>query len=74
MSKPERQIEHLNALGRVVWFSGAAARFTAEAVDHLIDRSAEVLAEAEHAFKQGLDPNVEEAKILEEHDRDNLDR
>lgn len=70
MSEPERQIERLNALGRLIWFGGAAARFTADAVEHLIDRSAEVLAEAEHAFQQGLDPNVEDAKILEEYDRE----
>ena len=70
MSRPEREIERLNTVGRLVWFGGAAARFTADAVERLVDRSAGVLAEADHAFKQGLDPNVEEAKILEEHDRE----
>lgn len=70
MPEPERHIERLNTFGRLVWFGGRAARFTAEAVEDLIGRSAEVIAEAEHAFKQGLDPNVEDAKILEEYDRE----
>lgn len=66
--KPERivEFERLNLLGKAVYAGGAVVRFTAKAIDEVIDRATDVFAEAERAFKQGADPNVDDARILDE--------
>ena len=66
----ERRIGDLNLLGRVVYFAGKSVRVTAELLDSVIKLAADTYSEAERAFKQGLDPNVDDANIIEEHGRD----
>ena len=63
------QFEELNAAGKAVFLAGAAARVTSGLIDFSLKRAAGIVADAEHAFKQGLDANVEDAKIIEERDR-----
>lgn len=58
----------LNWLGRAVYLGGTAVRLTANLIDHTLERTAEVAAEAERAFYSELDPNVEDAKIIAEED------
>lgn len=60
--------EKLNLLGKAVFLGGAAVRMTANLIDTVIERAADVIVESERAFKQGRDPNVEDAKVLEEYD------
>lgn len=56
----------LNWLGKTVFLGGTAVRLTANLIDHTLERAATTYVEAERAFQQGRDPNIEEAKILEE--------
>ncbi len=66
---PERWIqrfERAGVLGRAKLLGGGAVRFTANLIDRALDRAATTTAEAERAFKRELDPNMEEAKILDE--------
>jgi len=65
------EFNKLNAIGKAVYVGGMAVRFASQIIDTAIDRVADVIAEAEKAFKQGSDPNIEDAKILEE--RENQD-
>lgn len=70
MAEPQQRIvefDRLNLLGKAFFLGGAAVRLTANLIDTVIDRAAGVVAEAERAFREGQDPNVEDAKILEEH-------
>lgn len=70
---PERWIERFESeglLGRAKLLGGTAVRLTARAIDHTLVRAAVTAAEAERAFKRELDPNMEEAKILEERVKD----
>ena len=60
------RFEQLNLLGKSVFLAGAAVRVTANLIDVTLGRAADIVVEAEKAFQQGLDPNVEDAKILEE--------
>lgn len=62
------EFERLNPLGKAVFLTGAAVRTTASLIDKTLERAADILIEAERAFKEGRDPNVDDAKILEEHD------
>jgi hypothetical protein len=71
MSDPERRIvqyQDLNLLGKAVFIGGAAARLAADLIDVAVDKAVDLAIETEKAFRHGLDPNVEDAKILEEHD------
>ncbi len=58
----------LNWLGRTVYLGGTAVRLAANLVDKTLDRAADVWVESERAFRDELDPNVEDAKIIDEHD------
>lgn len=69
MSEPDRRIvefERLNLLGKAFFLGGAAIRLAANAIDAVLEKTADVVADAERAFREGLDPNIEDAKILEE--------
>ncbi len=69
MQEPERRIarfEDLNLLGKAVFAGGAAVRITANLIDKVIDRAVDMVIDVEKAFKEGLDPNVEDAKVLDE--------
>ena len=67
-----RQIKELNWLGKAVFLAGQGVQFTADLIDSVIDIAAEAYAEAERAFKQGLDPGIDEANILEERTHEEL--
>lgn len=41
-------------------------RLAAGLIDTAVHHAAEVYVEAERAFKQGRDPNVEDAKVIDE--------
>ena len=62
------QFEDLNLLGKAVFVGGFLTRAATKAVDATIKATVDIVTEAEKAFKQGLDPNIEDAKILEEHE------
>ena len=68
MKQPQRKVEfeRLNLLGKLVFVGGSAVRFLAGAIDTVVDRAVDVAVDAERAFRQGLDPNIEDAKIIEE--------
>ncbi len=72
-TKTDGRIVHftdLNMLGKAVFVGGVITRAATKFVDSSIKATVDIVTEAEKAFKQGLDPNVEEAKIIEEHDDD----
>jgi hypothetical protein len=67
----ERWIERFEQagwLGRAALLGGGAVRLAAQAIDHTLDRAAQVVVEAQDAFRKELDPNVSDARILEESD------
>lgn len=64
--RPIIEFERLNLFGKAVFLTGAAVRTTASLIDWAVEKTADVVVEAERAFRDGLDPNVEDAKILDE--------
>ncbi len=64
--RPPVRFHELNWLGRAVYLGGTAVRLTANLVDRTLERAADTAVEAERAFKREVDPNIEDAKILEE--------
>ncbi|MFV1980358.1 MAG: hypothetical protein ACC655_04325 [Rhodothermia bacterium] len=68
----QRQIKELNWLGKAVFFAGQSVQFTADLIDSVVDVAVEAYTEAERAFKQGLDPRIDEANILEERSHEEL--
>ena len=73
----QREIKELNWLGKAVYLAGQGVHLTADLIDSVIEIAVDAYTEAERAFRQGLDPRVDEANILEErtHEeiRDNVD-
>lgn len=66
--KPERiiEFERLNLLGKAVYAGGAAVRFAANAIDVAIDRAADVISDAERAFRDGKNPQIDDARVVDE--------
>ena len=63
---PLIQFSDLNFLGKAVFLGGMLTRAATHVVDTAIQATADVVVEAQKAFKQGLDPNIEDARILDE--------
>ena len=68
----KRQIEELNWLGKAVYLAGQGVQLTADLIDSVIGVAAEAYTDVERAFKQGLDPSIDEANILEERSHEEL--
>jgi hypothetical protein len=64
-----QRFEKAGLLGKAKLLGGTAVRLTARAIDHTLERAAATAADAERAFRRELDPNMEDAKILEERPR-----
>lgn len=65
---PLVQFNDLNILGKAVFLGGILTRAATQVVDSAIRATADVVVEARKAFHQGLDPNIEDAHIIEETD------
>lgn len=68
MNQPKKKIdfESLNLIGKAVYLGGATFRFFADSIDAAVNRAVDIYIDAEKAFKEGIDPNIEDAKILDE--------
>ncbi len=64
----ERLVEYdrLNLLGKAAFVGGSAVRLTAGLLESAVQRAAAIYVDAERAFRQGLDSNIEDAKVIEE--------
>lgn len=66
-SKRRADLRDLNWLGKSVYIGGAALRLTANLVDAAADRASKIAAESKKAFERELDPQIEDARVLEEY-------
>jgi hypothetical protein len=70
MNDADRNRPHfyeLNWLGKAVYLGGTALRLSANLVDRTIDRASVIAEESKAAYLREVDPNIEDAKIIEEH-------
>lgn len=67
---PEHRVDFrdLNWLGKTVFLGGAAMRLTANVLDSAVDRAAKIVDESRRAYEREMDPNIEDAKIIDERD------
>lgn len=63
-----QRFEQAGVVGRLGLIAGGAVRLAATAAETAIDRAASIAVEAQTAFKKEMDPNVSDARILEETD------
>lgn len=59
-------VENLNWLGTSVFIGGAVMRLTANAIDATANRVKDIASRSKEAFERELDPNIEEARVIEE--------
>ncbi len=62
------RFDEAGAVGKALLLGGTAVRLTAKLIDGALDRAASTVAGTEQAFKRELDPNMEDATILDEWD------
>lgn len=75
MSESDKRLveyDRLNLLGKAAFLGGSAVRLASGLIDAAVHRAADVYVDAERAFRQGLDPNIEDAKVIEESDEPRL--
>jgi cytidylate kinase len=64
----ERREPHdLNWFGKTVYYGGTVLRLTANLVDTTVNRVSRIAAESKKEFDRELDPNIEEARVIEEY-------
>ena len=64
--QPEIDFDRLNLLGKAVFVTGTTFRLIGNVFESVVDTVTGLVHEAEKAFKNGLDPNVDDANILDE--------
>ena len=60
------KFEHAGLMERARLLGGGAVRLTANALDSVLKRVARTAVDAEKAFLDEFDPNVSDAKVIEE--------
>jgi len=67
---PERREPgNLNWFGKTVYVGGTLLRHTANLIDATTERVSKIATESKRAFERELDPNIEEARVIEEYPR-----
>lgn len=56
----------LNWFGKAVYLGGTALRLSANLVDRTVERASLIMEESKAAYLREVDPNIEDAKIIEE--------
>ncbi len=64
------EFEKLNWLGKTVFLAGAAVETTAQLIDKALEKAVDLVLETERAFKEGRDSPVDDAKVLEDWERE----
>lgn len=60
------EFEKLNFLGKAVFITGSTFRIVGSVLESVVETVTGLVSEAERAFRQGLDSDVQDATILEE--------
>ena len=63
------RLENPTVLGKVVGLGSVAAKLVGSGVDLLLNTVADIVVDAEKAFKDGMDPNIDDAKIIDEREK-----
>ena len=66
---PRRHVNlrDLNWLGKSVFVGGTVLRLTANLIESTADRVSTIAAQSKRAFDRELDPNIEDARVIEEY-------
>ena len=66
---PRRRVNlsDLNWLGKSVFVGGTVLRLTANLIESTADRVSSIAARSKEAFDRELDPNIEDAQVLNEY-------
>lgn len=69
---PRRRVNlrDLNWLGKSVFVGGTVLRLTANLIESTADRVSDIAARSKTAFDRELDPNIEDARVIEEYPHD----
>lgn len=66
-SRRRVNLSDLNWLGKTVFVGGTLMRLTANLVDATADRVTSIAEQTKEAYDRERDPNIEDARVLEEY-------
>ena len=69
MSDPDYRIvefDKLNLLGKAVFIGGQVVRVAGQLLEVVVERTADLIGDAEKAFREATDDRVEDATIVDE--------
>jgi hypothetical protein len=68
---PRRRVNlsDLNWLGKSVFVGGQVMRLTANLIESTADRASSIATRSKEAFDREIDPNIEDARVIEEYPR-----
>ncbi len=64
------EYRRLNVLGRAVYLTGGLVSLATRVIDGAVVKAVDVVLAAERAFKEGRNPDIDEAKVLRETETD----
>ncbi|PEN13973.1 hypothetical protein CRI94_07940 [Longibacter salinarum] len=64
------RFSNLNWLGKTVYAGASVLRVAAKAIDKTADRVNQIAEESREAYLREVDPNIEDAKVIEETPRE----
>lgn len=67
--RKRREPGELNWFGKVVYAGGSVLRQTANLVEATAARVSHIADESKKAFDREIDPNIEDARVIEEYPR-----
>jgi hypothetical protein len=68
--KRKVEFDRLNWMGKAIFLTGQVARAAGTVVETIVDQAGTLIGEAERAFREGIDGEIEDAKILDEHGKE----
>ena len=68
------EFERLNTLGQLACLGGLAARLAAGTLQAAAKRAVHIYTDAEKAFREGKDPNMDDARIIDEEHQEPQER
>jgi hypothetical protein len=60
------EFERLNLIGKAIFITGTTFKFVGDLLNTVAESVSEIIADAEKSFNEGADPNIDEAKIIDD--------
>jgi hypothetical protein len=60
------EFERLNLVGKAVFITGTTFKLVGDLLNTVVESVGEIITDVEKSFNEGANPNIDEAKIIDE--------